>query len=197
MEAVGDNLTHLDLSGSVGLTDGLLFHGLQPFATRLTSLILSGLVELSDSAVAEFFSTWHADAELPKVSLVRIDLSRDHQLSGKALNALLDHSGKTLEHLNINGWKETPLEDLMRIGKSTPALKKLDIGWCREVDDWVVKEVINTCEHIEEIKVFGCQRLTERCPRKVRKCCQCLHTKLICLHQRNVDVIGVETHMIR
>lgn len=167
MEAVGENLTHLDLSGNVGLTDGFLFQGLKPHTRHLNSLILSNVPELSDAGVAEFFNTWTAAANPCNPPLVTLDLSRNDALAGAALTAVLEHSGKTLETLSINGWKAVPQKVLETIGVSTPSLKKLDIGWCREVDDWIVKAVVEKCGHIEEIKVFGCQRLTERCPRKV------------------------------
>lgn len=167
MEAVCGSLTYLNLSGNIQLAEGLLFQGIKPHARRLTSLVLSNLYELSDAVVAEFFDTWRDAAEPANPPLHSLDLSRNHELSGKALVSILKHSGTMLESLSINGWKETPQEDLMKIGGSTPQLKRLDIGWCREVDDWVIKEVVDKCGKIEEIKVFGCQRLTEKCPRKV------------------------------
>ncbi|KAJ3554125.1 hypothetical protein NM688_g3267 [Phlebia brevispora] len=179
MEAVCSNLEHLDLSGNTQLTDGFLYHGLKPYARRLSTLVMSNVHELTDAGVAEFFDTWNTAVDPPNPPLVSIDFSRDQELSGKALASLLAHSGKALEQLNINGWRATPEKVLITIGRNAPLLKKLDIGWCRETDDWVIKDVVENCEKIGEIKVFGCQRLTERCPRK-----------------RNVNLLGVETHTI-
>ena len=168
MEAVCGRLTHLDLSGNIDLGDGFLFHGLKPHARRLSTLNLIDVLELTDAGVFEFFDTWADAVSPPNPPLVSVNISRCHELSGKALEALLVHSGRGLEVLDINGWKAVPQDVLMQIGKSSPHLKRLDIGWCREVDDFIIKEVVENCPQIEEIKVYGCQRLTERCPRKVR-----------------------------
>lgn len=167
MEAVCGNLEYLNLSGNTEITDGFLFRGLKPYAKKLTTLVLSGTPELTDAGVSEFFDTWGAAQDPPNPPLVSIDLSRNHELSGGGLAALLTHSGAMLEELSINGWRVTPQKVLQTIGEGAPRLKKLDIGWCREVDDWVVKDVMEYCSQIDEVKVYGCQRLTERCPRKV------------------------------
>ncbi|PSR79176.1 hypothetical protein PHLCEN_2v7147 [Hermanssonia centrifuga] len=177
MAAVGKNLTHLDLSNNLQLADRFLFQGLKPHTRRLNSLILSNLPDLTDGGVAELFDTWATTANPQNPPLATIDLSRNHELAGTALASLLKHSGSALEHLNINGWKDVPQDVLMAIPNQAIHLKRLDIGWCRQVDDWVVKGVIEKCEKIEEVKVFGCQRLTERCPRK-----------------RQVSIFGIESH---
>lgn len=169
MAAAGTNLIHLDLSGNVQLSDGFLYQGLKPHARQLHTLILSGVHDVTDAGVAEFFDTWEAAAQPspPNPPLVQIDFSRCPHLSGLALAALLKHSGPALEDLNVNGWKATPQDILASIAEKAPRLKRLDIGWCREADDWVLKGIMTRCERIEEVKVWGCQRITEMCPRKV------------------------------
>ncbi|KAI0074674.1 RNI-like protein [Panus rudis PR-1116 ss-1] len=177
IRVVGKNLTYLDLSHNVNITDGFLFQGLKPHASNLSTLILADLTGLTDAGVAEFFDTWHDAAEIPNPPLVEINFRRCPELSDKALTALIKHSGKELTYLNINQWRFTSQEVLKRIGLACPKLQKLDIGWCREADDWVIKEIMERCEHIQEIEAWGCQRLTVQCPRK-----------------RGVDIYGVEAH---
>lgn len=171
MSAVCGTLTHLNLTNNTRLTDGFLYQGLKPFARRLSCLLLANVPDLTDAGVAEFFNTWKTAAteiqQLPNPPLSHIDMSRGHELGSKALTALLKHSGESITELCINGWKTTSQEALKEIGSRCPNLRKLDVGWCREVDDWVVQEVMDKCEKIEEVKVWGCQRLTEACPRKV------------------------------
>lgn len=171
MSSVCGTLTHLDLSNNTRLTDGFLFQGLKPHARRLSCLLLSNIPGFTDAGVAEFFSTWVTDAmesgDSPNPPLSHIDLSRGHDLGSKALAALLKHSGETLTELYINGWKTTSEQALKEIGLLCPKLRKVDIGWCREVDNWVVQGIMDNCEKVEEVKVWGCQRLTEACPRKV------------------------------
>ncbi|KAI0339480.1 RNI-like protein [Trametopsis cervina] len=168
MESIGQNLLHLDLSGNVLLSDGFLYQGLKPNMRNLKTLVLSGLPDLTDAGVAEFFDTWEETVEdgSPNPPLISADFSRCHELAGLALTSLLKHSGPMLEELNINGWKATPQKILADIAKNAPKLMKLDIGWCREADDWVIKELMERCTHISDVKVWGCQRVTESCPRK-------------------------------
>ncbi|CAL1703119.1 unnamed protein product [Somion occarium] len=179
MSAVGASLKHLNLSNNVNLTDGFLFQGLKPHARQLSTLVLANLPELTDAGVAEFFDTWKAAVQdHPNRALVNLDLSRNHELSDKALISLLKHSKKSLTNLNINGWKTTSQEVLKGIARQCPRLQKLDISWCREVDDWVIKELVEKCDKIQEVKVWGCQRLSLQCPRK-----------------RGVTITGVEIHV--
>ncbi|KAH9921033.1 RNI-like protein [Fomitopsis serialis] len=177
--AVGGALTHLDLSSNRDLTDQFLFKGLKPHMRQLTSLKLVGTPELTNAGVAEFFDTWVATAQtagkVPNPPLEVIDISRNHQLGTDALFALLEHSGPALRHLNVHDWKETSQDSLQTIAARAPNLRTLDIGFCREVDDWVVKSLVESCQTLSEVKVWGCQRLTVGCPRK-----------------RGINIIGVE-----
>lgn len=167
LSTVCGTLTHLDLSNNRLLTNGVLLQGLKPYAKHLISLTLANVPELTDAGVADFFEAWNTANSPPNPSLMELDLSRCHELGAAALKGLLKHSGPALTNLNINGWKAVSEEALRQIGVRCPELRKLDIGWCREVDDWVIKDLVENCEYLEEIKVWGCQRLTEKCPRKV------------------------------
>ncbi|KAI0713902.1 RNI-like protein [Earliella scabrosa] len=160
LEVVGGTLDHLDLSGNVDITDAVLFQGIKPHVLSLSSLVLANTPELTDAGVGEFFGNWKAP------SLSALDMSRNDLLADAALKALVAHSGADLTHLNINGWKSVSEDALKLIPRTATALKKLDVGWCRAVDDWFVKSVLERCEDIEEIKVFGCGHLTENCARK-------------------------------
>jgi len=182
MAVVGAGLTHLDLSGHVLLTDTFLMDGIKAHARELTELALSTLPLLTDQGVADFFNAWvikDEDGYLPNPPLTTLDLSRNTNLSSAALIAVLAHSGKTLTHLNINGWKSVSEESLNRIAIWAKELRWLDVGWCREMDNFVMKAIIERCEKVKEVKVWGCNRLTEHCPRK-----------------RNVNIYGVEVHTI-
>jgi len=169
MKAVGPTLAHLDLSGHDLITDAFLREGIKPHARALRSLTLSKIPELTDEGVAEFFDTWAVVPKSKKANppLTSLDLSRNDGLSSDALIAVLAHSGSALHHLNINGWKSTSEEALNQIARSAKFLRSLDVGWCREVNDFVIKELMTECECIKEVKAWGCNRLTEYCPSKV------------------------------
>ncbi|KAI9066899.1 RNI-like protein [Trametes sanguinea] len=173
LAVVGPSLEHLDLSGHAGVTDGVLFRGVKPHATMLKSLMLANTTDITDAGVAEFFSTWQGKP------LSKVDMSRNHQLADAALEALLQHSGTELTELNINGWKDASEDALKAIPKHAPLLRKLDVGFCRAADNFFVKDILEKCPDVQEIKVWGCPRVTEHCPRK-----------------KGVNIIGIETAQI-
>ncbi|KAI0761501.1 RNI-like protein [Trametes elegans] len=170
---VGLSLQHLDLSGHANVTDGVLFRGVKPHVRNLKSLVLSNCTDLTDAGVAEFFSTWQGSP------LTKLDMSRNHELAGAALEATLKHSGEDLVELDINGWKDVSEEALKRIPKTAHHLQKLDLGFCRSVDNFLVKEIFECCPDVQETKVWGCQKIDEHCPRK-----------------RGANVIGIESTTI-
>lgn len=164
LACVGPTLKHLDFSGHIELTDKVLLDGVRLHTGNLEGLALRGLGEgLTDEGVASFFDTWSTNPPLQM-----LDLSRNPTLSTLSLEALLNHSSSDLRELNINGWSGTSEEALQKLGKKAKALEKVDIGWCRSVDNWVVKSVVDGCEGLKEMKVWGCNRLTSDCPKKVR-----------------------------
>ncbi|KAJ7267618.1 hypothetical protein B0H12DRAFT_1098014 [Mycena haematopus] len=151
LAAVGANLAHLDLSGHSALTDDVLAHGLDPHVPNLTSLALTHVPELTDAGVSAFFGTFENGG------LHRLNLSRNSELGTEALEAIIAHSPR-LEELNINGFKdvaETAVNELAGLRD----LRKLDVGWCRSVDDWVVKKILEGCRVLTELKVWGCNRV--------------------------------------
>jgi DNA repair protein RAD7 len=170
---VGPTLRHLDLSKHDKITDAFLDEGLKPHTRVLTSLTLNHVPDLTDEGVADFFTTWASPAaqgesqQDPNPALTAVDLSRNCNLSSTALSTLLVHSGGRLQHLNINGWKAASRESLEQIARFAWDLRTLDVGFCHKVDDFVLKEILDKCERIKEIKCFGCNRVTGSCPRKV------------------------------
>jgi len=180
LQAVGANLVHLDLS-STDLTDDVL-PAIAKYCTSLRSLSLRHLGELTDEAVAVMFNV------LP--DLQHVDMEKCHQLQSKALRALIDRSGATLETLKIPGWKDVQAEALSELTRCK-SLKDIDVGWCRQVTDYTVKEILDQCDQAERVRVWGeyiacnsililgCNQLTDAVPRK-----------------RGVKVIGIETHAI-
>ncbi|KAF8891110.1 hypothetical protein CPB84DRAFT_1939292 [Gymnopilus junonius] len=185
LRAVGKTLTHLDVSKHADLTDGFLKKGLIPFTGALQSLVLSYLPELTDQGLSDFFNGWTSNS-----ALFSLDVSRNEVMGSAALEGILKHSGSKLEELNINGWKDVGEESLKMIGQATQQLKKVDVGFCRAVDDFVIQEWLegklkrghrtDGCSKLEEVKLWGCNRITVSCPRK-----------------KGVSILGVESHTLR
>jgi DNA repair protein RAD7 len=153
LEEVGSNLTSLNLSNHILLTDDVLELGIKPCATSLRSLSLNNLPELTDAGVFKFFSTWTDNPPL-----FTLDMSRNPELSTEALDALLTHSGECLQDLDINGWKDVEGEMLGTIGKKARELRTLNLSWCRATDDFIVRDILADCKGLlKEIKVWGCR----------------------------------------
>lgn len=160
LEKRGAGLTHLDLSSHEELGDDFLKYGIQEYAPNLVSLRLDNLPTLTDEGVAMFFRAW-----VPSV-LSTLSIARAPNVGTEALSALLDCAGSTLSTLSINSWRETTAEALSNIG-IVRELRALDVGWNRAVDNFVIKAIMDGCPKLEEIKCWGCNRVTAECPRKV------------------------------
>ena len=159
--ARGAQLTHLDLSGHEELGDDFLQNGICAHAPRLVTLRLDNLHTLTDEGVAEFFRAW------TPIALSTLSLARAYDVGANALLALLECVRTTLSVLNICSWRTTTVDALMDIA-SARELRALDVGWNRAVDDFVIKAILDGCPKLEEIKCWGCNRVTSDCPRKVR-----------------------------
>lgn len=172
LSEIGGSLRHLDVSKHDLLTDEFVLGGLKEFAHHLESLIISHLPEVTSKALASLFSEW----ENPP--LVALDASRNPELQTDALEAIMNHSGSRLESLNINGWKDVDEAGLRKIGRKGKEMKQLDVGFCRNVDDFIIKAWLEGedvkglkkggCKELVELKVWGCNRVSANCPKKVR-----------------------------
>ncbi len=106
-----------------------------------------------------------------------LDASRNEALGDLALAGILRHSRHKLTQLSINDWKDISGDALSTIGRLGVELRKLDVAFCRAVDDFVVKiwlegekkRGVQTGGYraLEELKVWGCNRVTSACPTKV------------------------------
>ena len=170
---IGKSLTYLNVSKHSLLGEKFLSKGLQLYAKALESLTISHLPELTDEDVSKFFGAWK------NPPLKSLDISRNEVLGSLSLKSLVKHSGEELEELNINGWKDVDEPALKSIGLAKE-LKKLDVGWCRAVDDFLLKtwfegELVKGvqeggCKNLQEVKVWGCNKISHSCPRKVGSC---------------------------
>ncbi|CAE6495253.1 unnamed protein product [Rhizoctonia solani] len=159
---VGPGLEHLDLSGHPQLEDDVLIEGVIPHAPNLTSLKMSTVPLFTDAGVAQFFTEYNE-----KAGFECLEMQGNSLLSSDSLCALLDRPMSiTIRQLSVNGWKDAEEEACKLIPTSCPELRKLDIGFVRSVDDYLIKEILDGCSKVEEISCFGCNRVTEACPKK-------------------------------
>jgi DNA repair protein RAD7 len=150
LSQVGEHLISLNLSDNPDLTDAIL-PSIVKYCPNLRRLSLRNVVELTDEGVSAFFISLKS---LQRPGLEIIDLEKGHDLQGGSLRALVEHSGDTIEHLNILGWREADAESIGELAKCSQ-LRELDLGWCREVTDFTIKEILESCGSIKLIRVWG------------------------------------------
>ena len=162
VEKFGPTLKHLDFSGITSITDEFFMHCLKYHASNLDGFTMVDLEELTDEKIGQFFLEWEKNP-----GLTSIDLSRNHNLSSLALNGILQHSGPQLRSLNINGWKAASNETLSMIAELATGLSKIDVGWCREVDNFALAKIQEECEDLKDLSVWGCSKVTHAARRRV------------------------------
>ncbi|KAG8704972.1 hypothetical protein FRC09_003227 [Ceratobasidium sp. 395] len=162
LQAIGVNIEFLNLSGHHSLSDDVLLEGVMPHIAHLRTLKMSNAPLLTDEGVARFFTEYNPQAEFECVKM-----RQNASLSSYSLRALLERpTSSVMRDLVINGWKDADEESCRLIATACPELRKVDIGFVRAVDDYVVKEILDGCKKVEEVSCFGCNRVTEACPKK-------------------------------
>ncbi|KAG2363065.1 RNI-like protein [Suillus spraguei] len=183
IEKHGSTLETLDASKHEGFTDHVLQESVREYARVLSELKLDECLSLTDEGVAQFFGNWShpilalkdndhdmdVDSE-PEASLTSLEpftpnpplrvlsLARNQELSSATLVAAITHSAQSLTWLSVNGLRNVSSEALAQL-KRAEELCYLDVGWCRQLDDFVMKDVVAACTKLNEIKVWGCSRV--------------------------------------
>ncbi|KAN0066305.1 UV-damaged DNA-binding protein rad7 [Thecaphora frezii] len=164
LKAVGGNLNHLDISKNLDLTDKVVLEGIAPHCKHLRTLRLVGLEKITSQAMVTLFKTMsrHMDEESGEmVGLVRLHLDRMLKLDDSVLPALLEHSGADLVELSLNSVDPLSGDGLSLLASSCPNLEKLDLGFCRSVDDAVLEAICQGCPKLKAVFVFGCNRVSD------------------------------------
>lgn len=175
LERHGPTLESFDPSWHEGFTDVVLENGIRKHARVISELRLEGLSSLSDDGVAHFFENWNKpfpnseDCEsgmeadecgtfTPNSPLRIVSLARNCALSSATFTALLAHSAPSLVSLNLNGLGPISSESLGQL-KDILDVRWLDMSWCRELDDFMMKDVMSNASKLSEVRVWGCNRV--------------------------------------
>lgn len=134
--------------------------------TRLFKLRISHNSVMTDAAFAELFTGWinppltyidfsncaHVDSTNPR------DNTNNIGLCSAGFEAMMAHSGKTLRYLDINHCRHVSNKSFLRVfdpNQSYPELRKMNISFCQEVNDYVVQSIFKVCPALKELIVFG------------------------------------------
>lgn len=150
LQSVGSNLETLNLSSNPELTD-LTLDAIATNCPNLRELHMRHQVEFTNEGVAKFFQDLKQNGHS---GLTVIDLEKGHDLRDEALDALLSHSGNTVEQLSVLGWRDTTSTALERLAECS-ALRELDLGWCRKLTDFTLKDILDRSQSVESIRVWG------------------------------------------
>eukprot|EP00929_Paragymnodinium_shiwhaense_P013908 TRINITY_DN121755_c0_g1_i1.p1 TRINITY_DN121755_c0_g1~~TRINITY_DN121755_c0_g1_i1.p1 ORF type:complete len:801 (+),score=186.20 TRINITY_DN121755_c0_g1_i1:158-2560(+) len=76
-------------------------------------------------------------------------------------NVLLHVLTRETQHLGLEGATQLRRSVLNTIGRSCPNLRVLDIRTCQQVDNRIVRDVLQSCEHLEALRLDGCVRISD------------------------------------
>lgn len=151
LEKVGQNLETLVLNENEYLTDRTLLEGIRTNCPKIRHLGLRLLYEVLPSGVIGLFGDWKENP-----GLETLDISRCTEIDDKALQCIIEHSASTLVELDMNSVDRDITEQGIRALFGCEALRKLDIGFVRSLDDFLMKELLDKCGKLERLSVFGC-----------------------------------------
>lgn len=132
---------------------------------------------MTDAGFSRLFTNW-ANIGLGHVDLQKcryIDAQHPREnpdgigLCSEGFKALMQHSGQTLQYLNVHACRhisKEAFEEVFDPEKIYPELKSLEISFCEEVTDFIVGSIFKTCPNLRELNVFGCMKVKDvRVPR--------------------------------
>ncbi|SPQ21072.1 820ded6e-8ade-4189-81b8-5edc8e7cea34 [Thermothielavioides terrestris] len=176
LSKIGANLETLSLARVHG-ADNTVLDAIHRHCRSLAKLRITDSEEMTDAGFVRLFKDW------ANPGLVFADLQKCRQLDSAhprenpdgiglcsgGFRALMEHSGKTLKHLNVHGCRHieaAAFEEVFAPGKVYDAMTKLEISFCEEVTDFVVGSIFRSCPNLRELNVFGCMKVKDvRVPR--------------------------------
>ena len=151
IRATGNKLEKLILDGCVELGDET-FQAITHHCPNLQFLSLALLDKITDECVVKGFNSWKKNH-----GLVILNISRCVGIKDGGVQAILAHSGGSLESLSLNSLDELTqetfklfLEEFGNVGKE---LVELDVGFVRCVNDGLVHKLSNACKELRVLRV--------------------------------------------
>ena len=152
--------------------DNTVLDALHNKCRSLRKLRITESEVMTDDGFVRLFKGWK-NRELIFVDLQKcrqVDAAHPRQnphnigLCSQGFSALMEHSGRTLEHVNVHGCRNitaAAFESVFSPGKTYPELKTLEISFCEEVTDFIVGSIFRSCPNLRELNVFGCMKVKD------------------------------------
>ncbi|PGG99093.1 DNA repair protein RAD7 [Blastomyces parvus] len=167
VDKLGPNLKTLSLAGFKNADDAVL-DMIHQRCKRLSKLRFTDNCICTDAAYARLFTDW----DNPPLTNVDLSSTRDIDnknpdgpgtpigLASAGFQALMDHSGKFLEKLNICSCRHISHESMAAVFDATqhqyPCLKEFDISFHTSVDDFLVLSIFKSCPALRKVIAFAC-----------------------------------------
>ncbi|KAF5748362.1 Rad7 putative isoform 2 [Tripterygium wilfordii] len=149
VEAIGRNLKELVFANCVALTD-ISVKLIGENCSKLYSLDLSYLDKLTDSALKYLAN---GGCSIRKLNLWH------NRFSDEAIAAFLEVSGQSLHELSLNNVRMVGINTAISIAKYSKNLSTLDLSWCRKLSDEALGSIVDSCESLRLLKLFGCSQV--------------------------------------
>lgn len=167
VDRLGPNLQSLSLSSFKNADDTVL-DMIHQRCRRLSKLRFSDNCICTDTAFALLFTDW----ENPPLTYVDVSGTRDVDnanpngpedpvgLASAGFQALMNHSGKHLETLNICSCRHISHTSLSAAFDGTrnkyPCLREFDISFHTSADDFLVLSIFKSCPALRKVIAFAC-----------------------------------------
>ncbi|KAI1754556.1 hypothetical protein F4782DRAFT_492974 [Xylaria castorea] len=176
IENIGPQLQTFSIK-KVSNVDDRLLDALHENCTNLSKLRITESEFMTDAGFARLFRDWKnkplSFIDLQKCRYVDAAKPRANEhmvgLCSQGFEALMEHSGAGLQHLNVHACRHIPKETFDKVfsgDKTYSQLRYLEISFCEDVNDFVVGSVFRSCPNLKEVNVFGCMKVKDvRVPR--------------------------------
>ncbi|OJD17570.1 hypothetical protein AJ78_02321 [Emergomyces pasteurianus Ep9510] len=167
IDKLGPNLQTLSLKGFKNADDTVL-DMIHQRCKRLSKLRFADNCICTDAAYARLFTDW----DNPPLTNVDLSSTRDVDnknpdgpedpigLASSGFQALMKHSGKFLEKLNICSCRHISHASLSAAFDGTPkkypCLKEFDISFHTAADDFLVLSIFKSCPALRKVIAFAC-----------------------------------------
>lgn len=168
--STGSKLRTLSLENFEDANDSVL-NTIHSTCANLTKLRFTENDICTDAAFTSLFTNW------PNPPLTFIDLSSTRSvdcakpdgpddpigLSSAGFLALMNHSGSTLEYLDISSCRHITYEAFAKVfdgRKKYPNLKKINVTFLTNVDTTIAAGIFKSCPQLVQLTAFGCFNIT-------------------------------------
>ena len=170
VKALGGGLQTLSLRKFDNADDELLTC-IHVQCRRLTKLRLTDNSMCTDQGFIDLFSDW----DNPPLSFIDLSSNRDLDnsnpdgpdnpigLASNGFKALMAHSGKQLERLEIKSCRHISNEAFTEVFdgvKQYPCLKTMDVSFLPSVDTFAVSCLFKSCPNLKKLTAFACFQIT-------------------------------------